>query len=51
MAISKKRKVSEQHLRELWQEFQSVSIISRRIGYTKVGTYRALYRFGIRKQK
>lgn len=45
-----KRKVSENRLRELWQELKDVSKVARRIGYTRVGTYRALYRFGIRRK-
>jgi hypothetical protein len=50
MAIPKKRKVSEQYLRELWQELKNMSAVARRIGYTKVGTYRAMYRLGIRRK-
>jgi hypothetical protein len=50
MAISAKRKVSKEYATRLWQELKSVTKIARRISYTNTGTYRMLYRFGIRQK-
>ena len=49
--MSVKRHVSEEYLRAVSQELKDVSKTARRIGYTRAGTYRALYRFGIRRKK
>jgi GTPase len=49
MAITKKRKVSEEYLRQVWKELKSVTKVARRISYTVTGTHRALYRLGVRK--
>jgi hypothetical protein len=47
---TKKRKVSEERLRNLWKELASVTLVAKRIEYTFVGTHRALYRLGIRRK-
>jgi hypothetical protein len=48
--MPRKRIVSDEYITRVYRQLKTVRKTARRIGYTEAGTYRALYRLGLRKQ-
>ena len=44
----KHRKASDARIRKVWRELKNVAHVAKRIGYSRVGAFRALKRLGIK---